>query len=154
MEGSGLVLFCLILELFGFSKASGNEPLNNKSPRYAALTHLTSTPSQIQNLVSRFNKHDNMILNLQEEDGMPIEPEFYAPIIPMVLVNGAEGIGTGFSTKIPNFNPVDIINNLTPQDYYDMQGFIDVNYQKALKNSDFFKRIEEWIDRLIKINNL
>ena len=59
-----------------------------------------------------FNTLDNPILNLQDDDGMPIEPEFYAPIIPMILVNGAEGIGTGFSTKIPPYNPLDIINNL------------------------------------------
>ena len=59
-----------------------------------------------------FNKYDNMILNNQLEDGMSIEPEYYAPIIPMILVNGTEGIGTGFSTKIPNYNPVDIINNI------------------------------------------
>jgi DNA topoisomerase-2 len=46
------------------------------------------------------------------EDGQVIEPEYYAPIIPMVLVNGAEGIGTGFSTKIPPYNPLDIIKNI------------------------------------------
>jgi DNA topoisomerase-2 len=59
-----------------------------------------------------YNPIDNNILNQQNDDGIPIEPEFYAPIIPMILVNGAEGIGTGFSTKIPPFNPLDIINNL------------------------------------------
>ena len=52
------------------------------------------------------------------------------------------------------FELVDIINNLTPQDYYDMKPFIDINYERALENSNFFKRIEEWIDRLIKINNI
>lgn len=36
----------------------------------------------------------------------------YMPIIPTVLVNGAEGIGTGWSTSIPNYNPRDIIANL------------------------------------------
>ena len=49
---------------------------------------------------------------------------------------------------------MEIINNLTPQDYYDMKPFIDINYQRALKNSNFFKRIEDWLDKLIKINNL
>ena len=44
------------------------------------------------------------------EDGLQIEPDFYLPIIPMVLINGTEGIGTGFSTKIPCFNPLDIVN--------------------------------------------
>src|SRR6266511_25988 len=42
----------------------------------------------------------------------PNEPEYYIPIIPMILVNGAEGIGIGWSTSIPNFNPTDIIKNL------------------------------------------
>ena len=36
----------------------------------------------------------------------------YMPVVPMVLVNGAEGIGTGWSTFIPNFNPRDIVANL------------------------------------------
>eukprot|EP00879_Flechtneria_rotunda_P032639 GHRR01035889.1.p1 GENE.GHRR01035889.1~~GHRR01035889.1.p1 ORF type:complete len:230 (+),score=83.06 GHRR01035889.1:563-1252(+) len=34
------------------------------------------------------------------------------PIIPMVLVNGAEGIGTGWSTFIPNYSPREIAMNL------------------------------------------
>jgi len=34
------------------------------------------------------------------------------PILPTVLVNGAEGIGTGWSTSIPNYNPHDIVNNI------------------------------------------
>ncbi len=34
------------------------------------------------------------------------------PVVPTVLVNGAEGIGTGWSTSIPNFNPRDIVANL------------------------------------------
>ncbi len=59
-----------------------------------------------------YNPMDSPVLNQQDDDGMPIEPEFYAPIIPMILVNGAQGIGTGFSTKIPPYNPNEIINNL------------------------------------------
>lgn len=59
-----------------------------------------------------FNPMDSPVLNQQDDDGMPIEPEFYAPIIPMILVNGAQGIGTGFSTKVPPYNPLEIINNL------------------------------------------
>lgn len=59
-----------------------------------------------------YNPIDDPILNNQFEDNEPIEPEYYAPIIPMILVNGAEGIGTGFSTKIPPYNPIEIINNI------------------------------------------
>ena len=43
---------------------------------------------------------------------MRIEPKFYLPILPMVLINGAEGIGTGWSTFIPNHDPMDVIRNL------------------------------------------
>jgi DNA topoisomerase-2 len=32
--------------------------------------------------------------------------------MPMVLINGADGIGTGYSTYVPQFNPMDIIDNI------------------------------------------
>ena len=86
----------------------GSRHLNGKdaaSPRYI-FTKIPTISSMI------FKKVDNNILNNQVEDGMQIEPEYYAPIIPMILVNGATGIGTGFSTDIPCYNPIDIIDNL------------------------------------------
>jgi len=57
-----------------------------------------------------FKDEDNVILNYQNDDGQQIEPEFYVPIIPMILVNGGIGIGTGYSTNIPQYNPNDIIS--------------------------------------------
>jgi len=57
-----------------------------------------------------FKEEDNNILNYQDDDGQQIEPEFYIPVIPMILVNGGIGIGTGYSTNIPQFNPSEIIN--------------------------------------------
>ena len=57
-----------------------------------------------------FKKEDFELLNYQEDDGEKIEPKFYLPIIPLILVNGSEGIGTGFSTLIPNYDFKDIIN--------------------------------------------
>ncbi|KAF0973435.1 hypothetical protein FDP41_008139 [Naegleria fowleri] len=59
-----------------------------------------------------FMKEDDPILDYNEEDNMIIEPKFYVPIIPMLLVNGAEGMGTGWSTSIPTFNPLDLIDAL------------------------------------------
>lgn len=59
-----------------------------------------------------FSSLDEPNLESLYEDGKVIEPKVYAPVVPMVLVNGADGIGTGWSTSIPNFNPVDIVNNL------------------------------------------
>ena len=57
-----------------------------------------------------FKEEDNNILNYQDDDGQQIEPEFYIPVIPMILVNGGIGIGTGYSTNIPQFNPSEIID--------------------------------------------
>lgn len=60
VQGSGLILFGLILELFGFSSASGKETKNSEKPRYASLTNLTSTNNQLKKIVDRFNQADNM----------------------------------------------------------------------------------------------
>ena len=48
-----------------------------------------------------FPEADDPVLEYLVEEGQSIEPNYYLPIIPMVLVNGAEGIGTGWSTFIP-----------------------------------------------------
>ena len=59
-----------------------------------------------------FNKRDNFLLEYLNDDGTDIEPRYYYPIIPTVLVNGSSGIGTGYSTDIPKFNPFDIVKNI------------------------------------------
>ncbi|KAM1340967.1 hypothetical protein ACFX13_005572 [Malus domestica] len=41
-----------------------------------------------------------------------VKPGRYFPIIPMVLVNGCEGIGVGWSTNVPNYHPIHIIKNM------------------------------------------
>ncbi len=72
------------------------------SPRYI-FTRL----ERITRLI--FPQEDDHILKYLDDDGTPVEPQFYVPIIPMVLVNGSKGIGTGFSTEIMCYNPKDII---------------------------------------------
>ena len=56
-----------------------------------------------------FRPEDDGIMKYLNDDGELVEPVFYAPIIPMILVNGTKGIGTGFSTDIMCYNPVQII---------------------------------------------
>ena len=60
-----------------------------------------------------FDPKDDAVLTYLDDDGRTIEPEHYMPVIPMVLVNGTEGIGTGFSCYVPPFNPTDIKENIT-----------------------------------------
>lgn len=59
-----------------------------------------------------FSPHDDALLNYQSEEGQRIEPKYYCPIVPVVLINGAEGIGTGWSTSVPCYDPRDVIDNL------------------------------------------
>ena len=73
------------------------------SPRY-----IFTAISPLAKLI--FREEDLPILNYLEDDGLSIEPEYYIPIIPMILVNGTIGVGTGFSTNVPNHNPDDIIS--------------------------------------------
>jgi DNA topoisomerase II len=87
---------------FGTRLSGGKD---SASPRY-----IFTMLSPLARLI--FHPHDDPLLNFLDEDNQRIEPEWYIPIIPMVLVNGCEGIGTGWSTKIPNHNPRDIVANL------------------------------------------
>ncbi|KAK9502922.1 hypothetical protein O3M35_011604 [Rhynocoris fuscipes] len=75
------------------------------SPRYI-FTKL----SPLTRLI--FHPHDDPLLKYQQDDNQRIEPVWYCPVIPMVLINGADGIGTGWMTKIPNYNPREIMENL------------------------------------------
>uniref|UniRef100_K3WUW3 DNA topoisomerase 2 n=1 Tax=Globisporangium ultimum (strain ATCC 200006 / CBS 805.95 / DAOM BR144) TaxID=431595 RepID=K3WUW3_GLOUD len=59
-----------------------------------------------------FPEEDDALLKYVNDDGFPVEPVHYVPILPMLLVNGAEGIGTGWSTSIPCFHPIHVIDNL------------------------------------------
>ena len=76
------------------------------------------------------------LTNYLDDDGQIVEPIYYVPIIPMVLVNGAKGIGTGFSSVIPSFNHKDIIRS--------MMNFIDTgeDYEGGLS--------EKLLSRVIK----
>ncbi|PWN44138.1 putative DNA topoisomerase II [Ceraceosorus guamensis] len=69
----------------------------------------TSLPSITRQI---FHPTDDNLLNYLNDDGQSIEPEWYMPAVPLVLINGGEGIGTGWSSSLPNYNPKDIVANL------------------------------------------
>lgn len=75
------------------------------SPRYL-FTKLAKIARTI------YHPDDDDILEPLIEENKPIEPSWFIPIIPMVLVNGADGIGTGWSTTIPNYSPKVLAENL------------------------------------------
>ena len=85
-----------------------------------------------------FNQNDSPLMDYIFEEGQKIEPKWYLPIIPMILVNGCEGIGTGWNSKIPCFNPHDIIESLKSK--LKGNGFIPIDpwykgYQGEIKKN-------------------
>ena len=87
---------------FGTRRMGGKDAA---SPRYV-FTKLEQITRAI------FHPDDDELLNYLSDDGVSIEPEYYMPVIPMVLVNGSDGIGTGYSSSINNHDPRAIIANL------------------------------------------
>jgi len=74
---------------------------DSASPRYIH--------TYLQPYVSQLVLSDDFdVLKYRDDDGTLVEPEWYAPVLPMLLVNGSRGIGTGYSTFIPSFNPEDL----------------------------------------------
>jgi DNA topoisomerase-2 len=108
---------------------------DHSSPRYI-FTRL----ERITRLI--FPEQDDNILKYLDDDGTPVEPQFYVPIIPMVLVNGSTGIGTGFSTEILCYNPRDIISYLKNK----LQ-------QLTNDNIEFFPYYEGFTGEITKIND-
>ena len=94
-----------LLEPIGQFGTRLNGGKDSASPRYIN----TKLSPLIRNI---FNENDDNILDYLLDDNQKIEPEWYMPILPMVLVNGAEGIGTGWSTKVPNYNPRELVKNI------------------------------------------
>ena len=85
--------------IFGSRRQGGKD---HASARYIH-TRLSSVARRI------FHPDDDPILEYLDDDGKKIEPRWFIPVIPMALVNGCDGIGTGWSTSIPHYNPRDII---------------------------------------------
>jgi len=57
-------------------------------------------------------KEDDPILKRMDDDGLLVEPETYLPVVPLLLINGALGIGTGYSTTVPPFHPMELVKAL------------------------------------------
>jgi DNA topoisomerase-2 len=125
---------------FGTRLAGGKD---SASPRYI-FTQLSDIATNI------FHPHDEQLYSFQYEDGKRIEPSFYVPVLPMLLINGSSGIGTGFSTFVPSFNPLDIIdrircmlNNATVEGmlpfYHGFKGTIARGHDQKYKVSGVWK---------------
>ncbi|KAJ7037442.1 DNA topoisomerase II [Mycena alexandri] len=77
---------------------------------HASARYINTLPTAIARAI--YHPHDDPLLTQQRDDNQIVEPEWYMPVVPLVLINGAEGIGTGWSTNVPCFNPDEIVANL------------------------------------------
>ena len=100
--GSNNINLLLPIGIFGSRNENGKD---SASPRYI---HTFINP--ISKTI--FNDIDFELLVYLDEDGEMIEPEFMCPIVPLVLINGSSGIGTGWSCNVHQYNPYDIIENI------------------------------------------
>ena len=92
--------------LLGDFTITHNSRLNGGDDASKARYIFTRLESVTRNL---FHPDDDVLLEKTMSDGDMVEPRFYIPIIPTVLLNGVSaGIGTGWSSTIPSFNPRDI----------------------------------------------
>ena len=108
----------------------------------AAETRYSFTqPERLVPLILR--KEDRPLFTYVIDEGAAVEPGTYYPIIPMVLINGAYGIGTGYSTFIPNHNPLDVIRWLRMK----LQGIPDKDLPFILPWYRGFEGIIKVIDR-------
>ena len=87
---------------FGTRHENGNDA--------ASARYINTNLSPLARAV--FRREDDAVLPPQLVDGQQIEPETFAPVIPTVLANGSSGIGTGWSSSVPNFNPRDLAQNV------------------------------------------
>lgn len=100
-------------------------------PEASAARYIYSYGSK--ELFEQLNISDNNILEHQEFEGHQIEPKFLLPKLPLLLVNGAEGISSGYASKILPRNPVEIKKYLK----YFLSGRNTTN--KPFKNKPFYR---------------
>lgn len=87
---------------FGTRAAGGKDAA---SPRYIFTRLGPLTPLL-------FPEADKPVLEYVYDDGKQVEPAYYVPILPVLLLNGASGIGTGWSTQCHGYNPLEVFDNV------------------------------------------
>jgi len=82
-----------------FGNRHGEKP---SSPRYI-FTELAPVAKAV------FRPEDAPVLDYLRDEGEAIEPRHFVPVVPWLLINGSEGIGTGYATTVPSFAVADVI---------------------------------------------
>lgn len=76
---------------------------DSSAPRYISVSY-----NQLMHKIIR--KEDDIILEHLFEEGSKVEPKVFYPIVPLILINFSEYIGSGFNCRIPSFDVHDVCN--------------------------------------------
>lgn len=77
----------------------------------SSARYISTRLEKITSLI--FREEDEPLLTYLQGEEISVEPEFYIPILPVILINGCRGgIGTGWSCTVPCFNPLEIVECL------------------------------------------
>lgn len=112
------------------------QPIGNFGSRlengkdHASARYISTALNDLTPLI--FRMEDECVYNFVNEDGVLAEPEHYSPILPMILIDGTKGIGTGWSTDVSNYNPIDVLNNLRRL----------INNEEVLEIKPWFRRFK------------
>lgn len=95
---------------------SNNYPLLQKHGQFGSrLSNEAAAPRYIhtklhENWDKFFKPEDQEIVEYLYDDGEKIEPKYFIPVIPMLLINGCDGVGNGFKSSILNYEVSNVVN--------------------------------------------
>lgn len=104
---------------------SNNYPLLEKHGQFGSrLSSESAAPRYIHTKLHKnwnifFDEDEQKIVDYLYEDGERIEPKFFIPVVPMLLLNGCDGVGNGFKSSILNYSLVDVVKALDEIVKYD-----------------------------------
>jgi DNA topoisomerase-2 len=110
-QGISGVISNLAQNFTGSNNLNWLEPIGQFGSR---LSPIPAAPRYIFTKLSKnfrkyFKKEDDIILEHLYEDDSKIEPNFFIPVLPGVLLNNSQGIGTGFASTILSRDPRELL---------------------------------------------
>lgn len=144
--GSNNINLLIPIGQFGTRRQNGKD---HGSPRYVH-TSLNPIARKI------FPEIDDTVYEYKFEEGEKVEPTYFIPIIPLVLANGATGIGTGWSTEIPAFdvNELIILTKKLVECKIDKITALDLPAMYNGYNGKIYYDLPEYIGEIMSKNSL
>jgi DNA topoisomerase-2 len=143
-------LYTTITKMAQVFTGSNNIPLLFRDGQFGSLMSMGKDAASARYIFTKlemltrylYKQEDDVLLKHLEDDGEKIEPECYVPIIPMILINGSSGIGTGWSCNVPCFNPLDIINCI--KIWLENDGKDVVDFSDPMFKISIFPELKPW----------